>query len=368
MDDVEFKGLIKEILANARRSSFKETAGVLQLEAGDEFGDVDLGGWKDLTRVIGDPKNVLKTVMGSLANISNKARTVLTIAIKGIPSLIIPAIEPHYDEIYKNEAERRRNIEQMFPEVFNVARKVFPDDATLSLFMINPVAMTAYAATRGAGDLALDLVDALSGHSPTVVRNTRALRRRTAGGAYHESLKLLEVSAARDRVARLLKQPSFMQKVTNAPSSVVRSIQDQARQAQNSALNDVLELAEEVNNAQSPEDLERLGIDISDLIDGVGRKDPAQRDPGLKAGLARQDAEEKQTEATIGQQKQDPTEESQIIKDQILKITKQQVIDLLIARLEKQMSVTHAQDSPGSRDLVRAYTNTLNRLKAMSRG
>ena len=306
MKNEDFRSLVKEILGQARREALNETFGdvptrdALIREFGDEFGDIDLGGWSDLVKVMGSPQSVVQTALGSIANVSNKFHTMLSTIIRGLPSLVIPFVQTRYDKIFKRAEQRQREIERMYPEIFTVARKGFPKDAELFAFMVNPVLMTAVRAGKMGSNVALDLVDALSGHSPDVITRTRPLRRRV-GQTRFESVdlrsSLLELDlpdlgttdwasqvpekqgqdapenaspqnapprvpkkrpAPTKQVKRLLNDGSF--KSLLDAKDPVQEIKMTAHGIYTDALKNVIDEAQSIARAESLEDLEKLGL------------------------------------------------------------------------------------------------------------
>ncbi len=287
MDDLEFKALIKQALSESRAKFIEESNIILEL--GDTYGDVDLGGWSDLKGAMGQPGRAVRATMGATAAVANKARTLMTKLIAGIPSLIVPYLKTNYKKLDEDEKKRQSEIERMYPDVFSVAKKAFPDDTLLFAFMLDPVLiLTSYASKIGL-DVSLDLTDALSGHSPHVLRRTSKFRRRIGttrieGVEYKRLVEDDEMNLEfepdeptqnkqDDKIKRfkpeeedekgfeiLLKNPMFQS--TLISSKPVQDIMQQSRIAKNTKLNGLLTLNKNVLKATSVQDLIALGLDI----------------------------------------------------------------------------------------------------------
>jgi hypothetical protein len=341
MDDLEFRTIIKQIISDARTQNLEKTMNLL--EYGDEFGDVDLGGWKDLMGIIGNPSDVLKTTAGSIANVSNKIRTLLTTVIKGIPTLVIPFVELRYDKIYRDEQARQQAIERMYPEIFAIARKSFPDDAKLFAFMLNPVMAVSTIVSKLGADLSLDLIDALSGNAPDIITRTRPLRRRAGindSVIAHESLSLRIALLERPffnksqhddnqtnlrDVEGLFDDQDFIE--TLEASKPVHDIIQAARDLKNETLNNIIDIGEEVSTAEEIDDLKKLGLKFNVNVD---------------------------------QLKTDGSASSILVQT-----AKNAIIDVLIKRTEVQIDEFKNLDIPESSDLYKVYTKSIERLKSM---
>lgn len=271
MDDLEFRAAIKQILSEARQESFKQTA--LLLELGDEFGDTSFDS-DDLGKIVPDIGQLAKTTLGSIANISNKVRTLISVFLRSIPALVVPYVKVKYEKIYADEARRQREIERMYPEIFTIARKGFSGDGQLFAFMLNPVVMTAISVGRLGSDVALDLIDGLSGSSPDVITKTRPLRRRVGA---RESLTLASSILLEDPldkpgsgekksdVSKLLNDENFQQIVMNCEPT--KKIIEAAKNVKNTTLNAVLSQAKEIVNATSFDELADLGLSMNQNLD-----------------------------------------------------------------------------------------------------
>lgn len=302
------------------------------LEFGDEFGDFEGGGWSDLVKILGGPDTVFKTMMGSIANISNKGRTLLATVAKGIPSLVIPFIETRYEKIQQAEERRQGEIMRMYPEIFSIARNGFPNDGELFAFMLNPVVMTAVNLGKFGTDVALDLVDALSGQSPDVITRTRPLRRRVA--ARQESVDRRIVEAGKnelDDVRRLLSDRSFQSLVSR--SEPVVKIRQYAKSLKNSSLNDIITLAKRISEVESIEDLKDAGLDID-----ISRyKDELEAAGDLQAVKA------------------------------VVQSAKSYAFSALIKRLQQQIEELRSLDIPDNSELFTVYENTIKRIQSLQR-
>jgi hypothetical protein len=333
MDDLEFRDAVRSILIEARRVSLKETEDLLSgrspilndtiSEYGDEFGDVDLGGWSDLVKVLGSPQTVLRTVMGTVANISSKARALLATTIRGLPGLVIPFVQARYKAIFDEEKRRRQEIERMYPEIFAIAHQAFPDDAKLFAFMVNPVLATTAAVGSLGSDLALDLVDALSGQSPDVITRTRPLRRRVVmtRGESVQRLSLREAMGD-DSVVGLLRDRTFQRTLANAKP--VRDIMEASRDMKNTSLNQIINVGRAVSSARSIEDLEKMGLNLN----------------------------------------ADELEHAEIF-DEVLSAAKVYVLDALVERVKIQIQELRNENVPEGSEMYKIYGEVLKRLDSL---
>lgn len=314
-------------MPNSRKALKQFIIENLIAEYGDEFGDVDLGGWNDLVKVLGSPNTVLKTAMGSTANVSNKARTLMATVVRGFPSIIIPFIRTKYEKIYSAEERRHREIARMYPEIFTIAREGFPADGQFFAFMLNPIVMTAASVARLGVDLTLDLVDALSGQSPDVITKTRPLRRRV--GARHESVKrnLTEDSdqGLKRKVWNLLQDKNFQNELRRAKP--VQDIKQRARDIKNETLNNIIQLGRDISSARSLKDLQQLGIDLTS-----------------RAGSSNDEQQSEQ---------------------QIVKAAKEYAIEAIIERLKVQLDEFENLEIPEIGDIHRVYEKTIKRLREL---
>ncbi len=320
MDDNEFKSIVKQLIDQRRKKTLNETK--LVFEYGDEFGDIDLGGWKDLAGLVG-LKDVVKTTLGTVANISSKAKTVVSIALKGLPSLIIPFVDSEYDKIYKKEEQRTREIARMYPEIFALAKKSFTGDGQLIAFMVNPVVMTTTLIGKVGGQATLDLIDALSGNSPDVISKTRPLRRRIGRTESIQLGKLNEDVNSVD-VKRLLSDKEFIGLLSN--SKPVVDIVEFAKNSKNETLNDVIDIGENISSATSIEDITSILGTIPQNI--------------LRAA-------------------------DEVGEDAILTAIKNIAFDILIKRLGVQIEEFKNLNVPEDSDLYRVYTKTIDRIRKM---
>lgn len=262
MNENEFKEAIKEILSESRGAIHAKFRRLL--EFGDEFGDVDLGNWSDLSKLAGSPNDVVKATMGSVSNVANKVRTLLTMVLKGIPTLVVPFVRTKYEQILEQEKHRHNEIERMYPDIFSIARKGFPKDGELFTFMLNPPLLMTWALARLGSDVTLDLIDALSGQAPSVVTKTKVLRRRTARNEWKSLSSVIfeapGTTSDKHAVAQLIKDRGFLNEFGN--SGVVNEIAESVKASKNTTLNEIIEVARDITSAASVDDLETLGINF----------------------------------------------------------------------------------------------------------
>lgn len=243
MDDREFRETVKESLAEGR----ERAKDLVLREYGDEFGPVDLGNFADLRRIFSDPfKDALQVAKGSLAKVSNRAWTAVSVVLKGIPSLVVPFLATKYDNIYAREKQRAMAIEQKYGEVFDKANKLFDTEADKVAFMLNPVAVLTLKSSTSAADEVLDVVDALAGGDRSVMDRTEKLRRVVGVSAEGLSLRrcLLEHGEEQRSVEELLADQEFVQALNSAP--IVREMVTDARAMKNESLNEILRVAEQI--------------------------------------------------------------------------------------------------------------------------
>lgn len=318
MDELEFKSLVKQILSETRQKTLNDVRSLL--EFGDEFGDVDIGGWNDLAKLAGGPGDVVKATMGSVANISNKTRTLLSMVLRGIPALVLPGISTKFEKIMQDESRRQSEIERMYPEIFSIARKGFPKDAELFAFMVSPATLMTWALAKMGADLTLDLIDAFSGQSPDVMSKTKVLRRRTAT---REALEILETSDSTN-VAQFIKDAEFVNEFSKLKPVI--EISTAFRGLKNDSLHNVIQIADDIANANSIEELESL--DINFQLDDAKQKEVASAN-------------------ALGQ---------------VLGKVKSTALEALVEKIKKQSIELENVKVPKNANIFRAYKRTLEKL------
>ena len=286
MDDKEFRDSIRDVLRDARTRVLEETTQLFEtdedefkksfefhlFEMGDEFGDVNLGDASDLLKLLGSPDRVARSALASAENIGSKARRVFDTIIKGIPSLVIPFVATRYDKIYDRERRRFAIIQGKYPDVFANAKRVFTTDAALVAFMVNPVVLTAAAATKASADVVLNLIDSLGVGDEGVGRIIKRIRRVKGSDLSSEGLSLGPVLLeARNPVEELLADEGFRERLER--SSVVTGIKQEAEDVKNETLNDILQAAQAYESARSIEDLSRAGFDAKRYLGAVDEID-----------------------------------------------------------------------------------------------
>lgn len=233
------------------------------LEIGDRYGDSPDVGWDDLKKVVavGDP---IKTAMGSIANIANKAKTIADVIIKGAPSLFVPFLSTKYEQIEADALTRQKQIESAFPEIFSHARKVWPDDASLALFALEPVWMTSAAVGSASLDVVLDLTDALAGHTGSVMKYTQKLRPRRRTAAEGLSLRSVMREAHEQDPSSVFSDRAFMHELNSCRN--VRVLKEKGTELLKQYLDSIKKSNNEIQGASS-EDLKSMGVNIADVSD-----------------------------------------------------------------------------------------------------
>ncbi len=325
MDETEFKSAIKQILLESRNKTLKNVRQIL--EFGDEYGDVDMGGWSDLAKLAGSPGDVVKATMGSVANVSNKVRTLLSMVLRSIPSLIIPGVATKFDKILQDESRRQSEIERMYPEIFSIARKGFPKDGELFAFMVSPAMLMTWALGRMGADVTLDLIDAFSGESPNVMAKTKVLRRRTS--TTRESFNILEAPAQKKAdiasVKQFLADKDFVNEFSQLET--VKEISEAVRGSKNNMLHDVIQTAKDISEANSVDELSLLGINF--------QLDDTKKQELENAGAL----------------------------DEVLQKAKSSAVEHLIKKVNDQVSEFESAGIPKDADIFRAHAKTLSKLK-----
>jgi hypothetical protein len=324
------------------------------LEYGDEFGDVDLGGWKDLMQVMGDPKQVADTVKASASIIGTKALTALKVILRGLPSTVIPFVRTNYDKIFRDEQGRLAAIKQKYPKVFLNAEQLFPTDAKLVAFMINPVMMTVSSATQASPGILLGLVEALGEGVADIEQQTKKLRSMVKGvrenrlveaprpkAKSNNRAKAPEPAAAptaekrpSNPIISFIRDRAIQQELLTAP--IVQSIIKDSEGLQNLTLNEVLKLSNSIIELRTIEDIETQSPEIKQLV-----------------------AQAKKQLAEL-----DPTEQENVL-DAVLKEFKSSALLALSERLETQIEEFIKANVPKQSDLIKAYSRAANRVHSL---
>lgn len=361
--DEDFKELVKRSLLEARESAktvvLRDELPSQINEYGDEFGDA-LGdvGWKDFTKVIGDPGKVKDAIVGSALKAGTRAHTLLSVIVRGIPSLIIPFIKTKYDRIYARERTQLGKIKQKYPDVFRNADKVFTDDGKLVAFMVNPVMMLAAVAATATPSVVLGLADALGGDeavSSQIKRVWQQIKRvpqhaqgreprassfetkpRGNEDLYYEESReatlVLEADKAQRDVAKFIRSAPLQQLLSKSP--VVQKLKSDAENIKNEALNATIDLATDIRQMDDIKALQRLDSNLA--------RDLETKTRGLK-----------------------PDEADAIIQASIKEI-KDASIAALVKRVETQIKEFQKLRIPESSELISAYQKTLKAIQSTS--
>lgn len=361
-DEFDFKDMVKQILSEARGSAQtivlhedpnKHVADIIQiLETGDEFGDAfgDVG-WQDFAKVVGDPGKVKDAIVGSALKVGVKAKTIVSVIMRNLHTLVIPFVKSHYDEIYARERGELAKIKQKYPDVFRYASQIFTDDAKLIAFMINPVLMTAATAFKAPADVILGLVGALGASDNAIssqinkiwnkinrVSIPRQATSRSRGAEnkghqgnedlYYEESVMIEASSPQKLIANLLGNKDFQKRL--AQTRDVYMIKQDAENVKNGTLNDLLKFA---NQVKQIEDLETL----------------RKTDPGIAKSI------EQKVE------KLEPGEAESVIQASIKEL-KNASLDALTKKMEADIELLRQLDIPEKSELIAAYEKTLSMI------
>lgn len=362
LNDDEFRGLVKQILTEARTSAQnvvlheqqpdKDVKDIKQLlEYGDEFGDAfgDTS-WNDFTKVMGSPGKVKDAIAGSIAKVGAKARSLLSVIVRGVPSLVIPFVRTYYDQIYSREAAQMSKIRQKYPDVFKNAGQLFTDDAKMVAFMINPVLMLSAVATDATLDAALGLAAALGAGDQAITDQIKRIWRNVnrMPGQVQKVKKVVQGKPTNDdddisfeaflredqtpqrSASRIFKDSRFQQRLSKSP--IVQTLKKNAETMKNATLNAVIKLAQ----------------DISQIQDLEGIKD-------LDAGLAQK------IEQQISRLEPDETE---AILKPIIDQVKQASIQALVERLNVSIEELQQLRVPPASEMIRAYQKAIEQIEA----
>lgn len=305
-------------------------------EYGDEFGDFDAGSASDFRKAFIDPfADVVKVALGSVAEISSKARAALSVFMKGIPGLVIPFVTARYEKIFAEEEARMQKIQQKYGDIFAKTDDVFKGDAGLVAFMLNPYEMLVKKAIDAPPASVIDIVQAITGQDPDVVDKTEKLRKTLGSDKRQESVMSLkdmifEASPAdRQEIMKVLKDVEDKIK----SSQVTKDIQAQARNAIEDTLGAFERDAEQVASAKTIEDLEKLSgekIDVSSLAEV-------------------------------------PDEEQEEVNIAASKAVKNAYYDALTYGLELAIEEFEDADIPEGAELSMRYKNVVNKINGLKR-
>lgn len=366
-NESDFRDMVKQTLAEARESAKNivlrehkdEMVEDLKrlLESGDEFGDAFSDtGWKDFTKILGDPGKVKDAVVGSALKVGAKAQTLLSVVLRGIPSLVIPFIKTHYDQIYAREKSQLDRIRQKYPDVFKNAGQLFTGDAKLAAFMINPVLMTSAVAAQGSVDVVLGLTNALGagdrGITDQVRQIWRHVNRLPASSAsigkssriettperkgnedlYYTEGFLHEATQAQRLAVKLLRNKQFQQKLGH--SHVVQDLKKMAETVKNETLNELIKFAQDIRQVEDIEGLKAMAPDLAQKIQQqLQRLSPGEQESVLRTTI------------------------QQVKNDSILALTEKMKED--IATLQKLQV-------PSASEMISAYEKALSEISAMA--
>lgn len=331
-NESDFREMVRQALTEARTSAqsvvlHEDPLDSVQdivslLESGDEFGDVfgDVG-WKDLTRVAGDPGKVKDALVGSALKIGVKAKTLLSVIIRGIPSLVIPFIKTNYERIHANERAQMSRIKQKYPDVFKHAGQLFTDDAKMVAFMINPVLMTAAVAAQGAADSVLGLADALGRGDPEIsgqikrvwrhVNRVPGQQRQPPQGKpaakgnedlYYQEGVVLEATDVQRLAAKLLRNPDFQKRL--ASTKVTHAVKADAERVKNETLNNLITFANQVRQIEDIEALRKIDSGIAQKVENqVQKLDQGEAESVIQTAI--KEIKDASIEALVGKMKID---------------------------------------------------------------
>jgi hypothetical protein len=308
---------------------------------------------------MGDPGKVKDAAIGSALKIGAKAKSVVATVLKGIPSLIIPFIKTNYEKIYAKENAEMSKIRQKYPDVFRNASQLFTDDAKLAAFLVNPVLMLSYAATKGSLSSVFGLAKSLSARDEALVRdikriwqhvNRLATPSRTSNVAnepakakagnedlyYKEGLglnmSLLVEDAARAKTEKFINDARFKERLMK--SAVVEDIKTSAETIINETLNSIIELAKKIIEIDDIESLESLGNNIRNQVEQkIEQLDPMSAEAAIPS---------------------------------IIESIKASIIDGIIQRLGLSIEEFEKLKLPTSSELISAYQKALDEIKKLA--
>lgn len=312
--------MVREALTEARSSAqtvvlheespFDGIDDILSLlESGDEFGDAfGDAGWGDLAKVMGDPGKVRDAAIGSALRVGAKARSLLSVIVRNIHTLVIPFMKTHYDRIYARERAQMSRIQQKYPDVFKNAGELFTGDAKLAAFMINPVLMTAAVAAQGGADAVLGLTAALGASDSTIVDQVRRIWRQVnrlpqqmkPDGQqavqkpkgfddlyyYDEGAEgdvVLEASSVQRLAAKLLRNRQFQERLSK--TKAVQAIKAEAEAVKNETLNSFIRFAQDLRQMEDIEALRRMDAELARRLE---RQIERTEDPGEAEAITRE--------------------------------------------------------------------------------
>ena len=325
----------------------------LLVELGDAYGDVDYDS-KDLARVFGDPQRVIRSIVGNTANIANSVRRVVSTVMHGLPSLVIPFVRTHYDEITNQSRRRQESIRRKYPEVFEPASKIFKGDALLTAFMISPVTMVSAYAGRSAPDVMLSLLEALGGKDGRVLSYTRRARAsvtvnletvmREAIDDDEEEIRSFGEPDAPKRpsgtgrsqdvtnVQDVIEDEGFKAALGSTP--IVVDIQQEAKQDYDERLKRMISIARDVQGVTTVADIAKL----------------VNTRPDVFRYFSQLDGDDKAQAETI-----------------VSGTTRRIMIDEIVKVLKDELTVYQREGVPNESGIYQAYGKALTRIQNISR-
>lgn len=135
-------------------------------EYGDALGDLSMTDKNDFAKIFISPfSDVASTAKKAISNFGVKARTLLSVAVEGAISIIIPGVSEDYSDIYKKEKRDLEILQQKYYNVNKNTKEILRSEASFIAFMLSPVSFISSVLVYKAPQKALKIVDVLAGNN-----------------------------------------------------------------------------------------------------------------------------------------------------------------------------------------------------------
>jgi hypothetical protein len=217
--------------------------------------------------------DVVKVAVGSVKEVTRRARTLVRVAFETVMTTILPFVKDSYDDIFKQEEADINAIRSEYKDAFDRTTKTFGNIETMAFFMAPGPFLLAQVGSKAPNAIASTLSVATGGLTDKVLPPNRSGGKSESRFRRGSILKEEDEEGFEEKLKKVLKDP----KVQAAMKSNIGPIAKQLKAAKKKKLEAALEMARSVLTAKSAGDLEKALGDKS-KIDAAKKKVLASKD------------------------------------------------------------------------------------------
>jgi len=253
-------------------------------DGGGDFGGDYGGGYgfdpgsKRLYRAFVQPfVDVGETALAGIEKMSNKTQQFAATLLTGLAASLIPFAKGNYKEIDAAADQRAKEISEKYKELFDrTQRELYSDDAIMANFLWNPVRHISGLVAVKSPNMALKLIDIVSGGNAYVKSFTNSVRDKFGFKTENKikNKKLLSEIGKKDVLTKVVSHPEVKKSIEK--SKYYKSMKSDAKKLVKQHVSSAIKKAKGIMNFNSVEDvLKKTGAKID--LDAIKKMEPSER-------------------------------------------------------------------------------------------